>query len=54
MAAYAEEGEPDGEAIDDEEEELEHDDAVDEAGEEFFREDGVLFNELGEVVEAGC
>jgi len=54
MAGDAEEGEPDGEAVDDEEEELQDDDAVDEAREELFGEDGVLFYELGEVVEPGC
>jgi len=54
MAGDAEEGEPNGEAVDEEEEELQDDDAVDEAGEEFLREDGVLLHELGEIVESGC
>lgn len=54
MAGDAEEGERDGEAVDEEEEDLQGDDAVDEAREELFGEDGVLFYELGEVVESGC
>jgi len=54
MAAYAEEGKPNGEAVDDYQQELQGDDAVDEAGEQFLGEDGVLFDELGEVVESGC
>ena len=36
------------------EEELDRDYAVDEAGEEFAREDRVLFYEFGEVVESAC
>lgn len=36
------------------EEELDCDYAVDEAGEEFARENGVLFYEFGEVVESTC
>ncbi len=52
MAGYAEEGEEDGEAVDEGEENLNGDDGVDEAGEEFAREDGVLFDQFGEVVEA--
>lgn len=54
MAGDAEGGEEEGEAIDCGEEDLGGDDAVDEAGEEFAREDGVLFDELGEVVESAC
>ena len=33
---------------------MQEDDEVDEAGEEFFGEYGVFFDELAEVVEAGC
>lgn len=50
MAADAQRGEEDWEAIDCREEDLGGDDAVDEAGEEFAREHGVLFDEFGEVV----
>lgn len=44
MAGYAEEGEKEGEAVDEGEEDLGGDDGVDEAGEGFAREDGVLFD----------
>ena len=54
MACDAEEGEAEGESVDGEEEEVQEDDEVDEAGEEFFGEYGVFFHELAEVVEAGC
>ena len=53
MAADAEERAPEGEAVD-EEEGLRHDHGVDEARQEFLGGHGVLFDELGEVVEAGC
>ena len=44
-----------GEAVDDAEEQLEADDDVDETSQRLFGNDGVLLNELGEVVEArGC
>ena len=49
----AEGGEPQGEAVDDGEESLGGDDGVDHAAEGFARKHGVLFDELGEVVEAG-
>lgn len=44
MAGYAEEGEPEGEAVDEDEQGLEADDAVDEARKEPLGEDGVLFD----------
>ena len=43
-----------GEAVDDAEEQLEADDDVDETSQRLFGNDGVLLNELGEVVEPGC
>ena len=49
----AEGGEGEGQFVDDGEEELDRDHGVDHAAEGFAREDGVLFDELGEVVEAG-
>ena len=52
MAGDAEEGEKNGEAVDEFKEELQADDGVDEAGEELARKDGVFFHQLGEVVEA--
>lgn len=42
------------EAVDCAEEDLHCDHGVDQAGEEFLREDGVLLDQFGEVVEAGC
>ncbi len=53
MAAHGQRCESPWEAIDDAEEELEGDDGVDHAGEDFFGKDGVFFDDLGEVVEAG-
>ena len=53
MAGDAEEGKPEGKAVDDEEQELQHDDAVDEAREKFLREYRVLFHQLGEIVKTG-
>ena len=50
MADDAEEGERDGEAIDEGKENLDGDDGIDEAGKDFSCEDGVFFNEFGEVV----
>ena len=43
MAAYAQKGEPDGETIDYDEEDLESYHAVDEPREKLFGENGVLF-----------
>ena len=55
MAGDAEERKPEGKAVDDDEEKLQHDDAVDKAREEFLGKYRVLFYKLGEVVEArGC
>ena len=54
VATDAQKGKPYGEAVDEAEEHLEGDDGVDETGQEFLRGDGVLFNELGEVVETRC
>lgn len=44
MAADAEGGQPKGEAVDEDEERLQRDDAVDEAREKFLGEDGVLLD----------
>ena len=44
MACDAEEAEAERKAVDCEEEEVQEDDEVDEAGEEFLRKDGVLFD----------
>ena len=51
MAANAQEGAPKGKAVD-EQEGLRDDDGVDEARQELLCGDGVLFDELGEIVEA--
>lgn len=50
MAGYADEGEENGEAIDQSQERLDGDDGVDEAREEFAGEHGVLFYQFGEVI----
>lgn len=50
MGDDAERRQADGEAVEEDEEELDGNDGVDESREELFREDGVLFYELGEVV----
>lgn len=50
MAADAQRGEQEWEAIDRRKEELDGYDAVDEAGKQFPREDGVLFDQFGEVI----
>ena len=50
MAGDAQEGEFPGEGVDEGEQEVEGDDAVDETGEDAARGDGVFFDELGEVV----
>lgn len=52
MACYAQGGEAERESVDEGEEELEGYDGLDEAGEDAGAEDGVLFDEFGEVVEA--
>lgn len=54
MAGDAEGAEGEGEAVHEEEEEVQRDDGVDAAGEEASRGDGVFFDELGEVVEPAC
>lgn len=54
MARNTKQRQPDRETVDDGEEDLRADDGVDEAGEDFAREHGVLFDQLGEVVESGC
>ena len=54
MAEDAEEGQEEWEAIDEEEQEMDGDDGVDELGEKPFGEDGMLFDQLGEVVESRC
>ena len=53
VACDAEDGEVEGEAVDEPEEGLDDADAVYESPEEFGGEDGVFFDELGEIVEAG-
>lgn len=53
MREDAENGEEEGEAVDDAEQKLEGHDRVNELGEEALRDDGVLFDEFREVVEAG-
>ena len=53
MRGDAESGESEGKFVDDGEEGLGGYDGVDHAAEGFAREYGVLFDELGEVVEAG-
>ena len=52
MREDAEGGREDGEAVDEAEDELEDHDGEDEFCEEAFRDDGVLLDELGEVVES--
>ena len=42
------------EAVDEDEEDLHGDDGVDQARQQLLREDSVLLDEFGEVVEAGC
>ncbi len=53
MGEDAQDGREKGEAVDDAEKQLEDHYRVDQLGEEALRNDGVLFDELGEVVEAG-
>jgi hypothetical protein len=50
MADDAESAQTEGEAVDEEQEHLDADDAVDELCEQLLGEDGVLFDELREVV----
>jgi hypothetical protein len=50
VAGNAQQSQHLGEAIEKYEEDLCGDDAIDEAGEEALRDDGVFFYELGEVV----
>jgi hypothetical protein len=52
MAAHTQRGEGPGELVDEGEKELDGDDGVDHAGEDFLGDDGVFFNDLGEVVES--
>ncbi len=47
MAGDAEQGETEWETIDHAEEDLDGDDAVDEAGKDLFRYDGVLLDDFG-------
>ena len=54
VARDADEGEEQGEAVDQRQERLDGDGGVDEAREEFARDDGVLFDQFGEVVESAC
>ena len=50
MAGHADEGQPDGEVVQKGEQDLQRDDAVDEPGEQFLGQDGVFFNQFGQVV----
>lgn len=50
MRYYAQRAESNREAIDDEQQDLEPDDAVNEAVEKLFGEDGVFFHKLREVI----
>jgi hypothetical protein len=50
MADDAESAQTEGEAVDEEQEHLDADDAVDELCEQLLGEDGVLLDELREVV----
>ena len=54
MGDDAEQGEEEGEAVDDAEEQLQAHYRVDQPGEEALRDDGVLLDELREVVESRC
>jgi hypothetical protein len=55
MAANCEEGEFGRKTVDQPEQRLHKDDEVDEVGEDSFRQDCVLLDELGEIVESrGC
>ena len=54
MAGDAHEGGEQGEAVDQRQERLDGDGGVDEAREELAGEDGVLFDQFGEVVESAC
>ena len=54
MARYTDCRQQERKAIYKREEGLDRYDGVDETGEEFARENGVLFYELGEVVESAC
>lgn len=54
MAGYADEGEERREAVDQSQEGLDGDDGVNEAREEFAGENGVLFNQFGEVIQSAC
>lgn len=46
MGYDAQDGQPEGEAVDDAEKQLQRNDCVDEAGEEAFGEHGMLLDEL--------
>lgn len=52
MREDAQDGRPKGESIDDAQHELQADDRVDQARQDAFGEDRVLFDELREIVEA--
>ena len=54
MADYADEGKEQREAVDQSQEGLDGDDGVNEAREEFAGENGVLFNQFGEVIQSAC
>jgi len=54
MARNPQSGQTEREAVHEEEEEVQRDDGVDEAGEQAARGDGVFFDELGEVVQPAC
>ena len=52
MTGDTDEGEADGETVDESEEDLNGDDGVDEAGEQFAGQNGVLFDQFGKIVES--
>ena len=54
MASRREQGQDPGEAIEDEQQEMRGNDCSYQPGQEFLGQHRVLFDELREVIEAGC
>ena len=52
MTGDTDQGEADGETVDESEENLDGDDGVDEAGEQFAGQNGVLFDQFRKIVES--
>ena len=52
MAGDTDEGEADGETVNESEQDLDGDDGIDEAGEKFAGQNGVLFDQFGKIVES--